>query len=151
LPEIKPAKGWTIEHELTKANSKTSRADKGITVWGLLLLAMAGDKQAAGLFREYALVTKGRNQLVWSRGFRKRLEMDTIEETIQDSEQADNYLFDMTRQLWFDLVRGGLRGELLHVVKSTNGDLRKIEEWLMKHAPGAFDINENEFNSGTEK
>lgn len=76
----KYASKWGIEDEMTKAHAKTTRR-KGCTPWGLLRAVLDGNdadyspERAAGLFRVYADAFKGRRQLYWSNGLRKRLDM----------------------------------------------------------------------------
>ncbi|MBM7457293.1 hypothetical protein HNR62_003205, partial [Oceanisphaera litoralis] len=71
---------WGLEDEMTKAHVKQTRR-KGCTPWGLLRAVLDGDdpdyppERATALFRVYADAFKGRRQLYWSNGLRKRLEL----------------------------------------------------------------------------
>ena len=70
-------KEWTLADEIAKASSKSGRKGSR-SAWQLLdcmvdpLASQAHQKRAAALFREYAEATKGRRQLVWSPGLKKR-------------------------------------------------------------------------------
>jgi hypothetical protein len=70
-------KEWTLADEIAKASSKGGRGGSR-SAWQLLDCMIdpeatpAHQKRAAALFREYAEATKGRRQLTWSPGLKKR-------------------------------------------------------------------------------
>ena len=69
---------WGLEDEMTKANSKVA-SNKGKTPFGFLQAILAGDdleypaERSRGLFALYSKAFKGRRQLYWSNGLRKKL------------------------------------------------------------------------------
>ncbi len=76
---------WGFASELACAHAKTGRKG-GRNPWELLRDFALGDKRAGELFREYAEVFKGRNQLFWSKGLRRLL--DVQKETLADLQLA---------------------------------------------------------------
>ena len=70
-------KEWSLSDEIAKASSKGGRRASR-SAWELLDTILDTDatpgqqKRAQGLFREYAEATKGRQQLAWSPGLKKR-------------------------------------------------------------------------------
>lgn len=71
------AKEWGLADEIAKASSKGGRAGSR-SAWQLLDCMIDPEatpvhqKRAEALFREYAEATKGRRQLAWSQGLKKR-------------------------------------------------------------------------------
>jgi len=89
-------KEWTLADEISKASSKSGRKGSR-SAWELLDCMVDPNaspqhhKRAEGLFREYAEATKGRRQLVWSPGLKKRYaiaEMNDEELCAQTEEDA---------------------------------------------------------------
>ena len=63
---------WSVEDELTKANTKRGRRSN-MTPFDLLRrVAETGESWPAPLFREYAAAFHGQTQLVWSKHLKKR-------------------------------------------------------------------------------
>jgi len=133
MPEIDlDSRGWTVAHEVAKANVKVAKTDKGRTPWQLLLDYGLGDKQAAKLFIEYAQVFKGRNQLVWSRGLRERLDMERIQDEMGAIENQQEFLTEIAKWLWLEICHAGLRGKLLQKIEEANGDVNAAFTWLFE-------------------
>lgn len=114
-PELDP---WGPESELTKAHIKQSRGE-GSTPWDLLRRYTAdGDGRAAHLFREYAGVFKGRQQLVWSPHLRALL---GLEDVAADGDLAEQLPGDAAHLGWicFDdwklVLRYDVRAEVLNI------------------------------------
>lgn len=91
-------KEWGLADEIAKASSKGGRKGSRSS-WELLdcmvdpLATPQHQKRAEGLFREYAEATKGRRQLVWSPGLKKRyavVEMD--DEELCAKAEEDSFL-----------------------------------------------------------
>lgn len=89
-------KEWTLADEISKASSKGGRKGSR-SAWELLDCLIDPEatpqhqKRAQGLFREYAEATKGRRQLVWSPGLKKRyaiVELNDEELCAQEEEDA---------------------------------------------------------------
>lgn len=89
-------KEWGLADEIAKASSKGGRGGSR-SAWQLLdcmidpEATQTHQKRAAGLFREYAEATKGRSQLAWSKGLKKRYaiaEMNDEELCAQIEEES---------------------------------------------------------------
>ena len=89
---------WGLENELTKGHIK--KALHGETPFDLLrsYLADKADKQAAALFIEYAQAFKGKRQLHWSKGLKKRYQVadKTDEALAAETEDKCAFLADIT-------------------------------------------------------
>lgn len=110
---------WGPESEMTKAHIKQSRA--GSTPWELLRRSAVGDVRAGFLYREYAGVFKGRQQLVWSPHFRAAL---GLADDATDGELASVRAADAVSLGWlgFDewllVLRYDARADVLIVAAS---------------------------------
>jgi len=89
-------KEWSLADEIAKASSKSGRKGSR-SAWQLLDCMIDPEatpqhqKRAETLFREYAEATKGRRQLVWSPGLKKRyaiVELDDAELCAQAEEES---------------------------------------------------------------
>jgi len=125
---------WTVAHELTKAAVKRSRSGAGRSVAELLSdYALNGDAEAGRLWREYALLFRGKKHLVWSRGLRDRL-LPTVKE-LTDEELANQHdqvavvLATLTLRQWSVVVGNDARAELLTVASS--GDVAQLIDFLV--------------------
>lgn len=124
--------GWTIERELTKGPAKIATTPHGRTPFQLLCDYGAGDKQAGVLFQEYAQVFKGRRQLEWSHGFRKRL---GLADEKSDDELAsaplspdELLLANLTPEQWRIVLRRDLRADILEQARA--GDPVLLAAWI---------------------
>ena len=98
---------WGLEDEMTKGHTK--KALHGETPFDFLraYLADPKDKVAGALFKEFAETFKGKRQLHWSAGLKKRF---AIGESTDDelSAQVDDYarlLGTITLDQWRDVLR----------------------------------------------
>ena len=124
---------WTAAHELTKAVVKKGRRAESRTVAQLLAdYALAGDTQAGALWREYAVLFKGKRQLVWSDGLRARLlpelEEKSDEELANEHDELAVLLATLTLSQWSRVVANDARAELLTVAGS--GDREQLVSFL---------------------
>lgn len=128
LPTVK---GWTIEHEVTKAPVKRGRPDRR-TPLQLLADSMAGDKRASALYVEYAKNFKGKKQLVWSKGLRALLGLIdqelTDEQLAQEEREPASVLLFLTIEQWKVIVGNDIRAELLE--EAARGDREHVVMWL---------------------
>jgi hypothetical protein len=124
---------WTAAHEMTKAAVKWSRGAAGRSVAELLAdYALTGDGEAGRLWREYAMLFRGKKHLVWSRGLRARLlpELDekTDEELANEHDQLAVLLASLSLRQWSVVVANDARAELLTVAAS--GDCQQLLDFL---------------------
>lgn len=127
------ARKWTMEHELTKSQSKLSRDVEGKTPLQLLSDFVDGDLAAGKLWREYASYFKGRRQLVWSRGLRSKLGLgvEKSDEEIAKQVENDAYMLAMLPlDVWRLVLKSNLRGHVLEVASS--GDPVELMQFLMR-------------------
>lgn len=108
---------WTPAHEVTKAVSKSARAD-GLTPWQLLELCDSGDMRAGELFQEYFYAFKGSHQLQWAPGTRKALHLGEdapTDEVLAAADEPGEPLAVLAYEQWKYILVGDRRGELLEV------------------------------------
>ncbi len=125
---------WTAAHELTKAIIKRGRGGDSRTIAQLLAdFAVSGDRQAGELWREYALLFRGKKHLVWSRGLRVRLlpdvEEKSDEELANEHDEVAVLLATLTLRQWSVVVANDARAELLTVASS--GDVAQLIDFLV--------------------
>lgn len=105
---------WGPESEMTKAHIKQSRA--GSTPWELLRRSVSGDVRAGFLYREYAGVFKGRQQLVWSPHFRAALGLadDPTDSDIASARPHDAVSLGwLSLEEWHLVLRFDARADVL--------------------------------------
>ncbi|MGH8846859.1 MAG: protein rep [Polaromonas sp.] len=82
------ASKWGLESEMTKGHTK--KAKDGETPFDLLRAYLEDeDKQAAALFSEFAKVFKGKRQLHWSAGLKKRFGVGDLSDEELAGQQDD--------------------------------------------------------------
>lgn len=129
----KRARKWSMEHEVTKSQSKLSRdVENGRSPLQLLNDFLDGDLAAGRLWREYATYFKGRRQLVWSRGLREKLGLgcERSDEEIAKRAESDAYMLAMLPlDVWKIVLKRDVRGHVLEV--ASTGDPVKLMQYLM--------------------
>jgi hypothetical protein len=108
---------WGLEDEMTKGHTK--KANQGETPFDFLraFLANSKDKQAGALFAEFAEAFKGKRQLHWSAGLKKRYAIgeSSDEELAFQMEEHAVLLGTITVDQWRNVLRTEGRGVLLQV------------------------------------
>jgi hypothetical protein len=108
---------WGLEDEMTKGHTK--KANQGETPFDFLraFLANSKDKQAGALFAEFAEAFKGKRQLHWSAGLKKRYAIgeSSDEELSFQMEDHAVLLGTITVDQWRNVLRVEGRGLLLQV------------------------------------
>lgn len=130
------ARSWGVEHELTKAPVKLARGSKGNTPLDLLAQSLMDPKKkkrrrAASLWKTYAKAFKGRRQLVWSHGLRKKFGLvkdETDEEIAKREDEQAQLLAMISLRNWRIVLANDARGEVLEVASS--GDRKQLDEFL---------------------
>ncbi len=118
---------WGVAEELTFSQAKEgARANKGRTPWQLLAVAggvvrdpLFSSRQAMALWHEYAAATKGRRQLVWSRGLKAQAGIGEVsdQEAADTTDEAASEVARLSAAQWRAVVRHGLRATLLDRVE----------------------------------
>lgn len=109
---------WGLEDEMTKGHTK--KALHGETPFDFLraLLENPDDRQAAALFIEFARVFKGKRQLHWSRGLKKRYAIGEKNDDELAQEKEDDFavwLGTITMEQWRDVLAVEGRGVVLSI------------------------------------
>lgn len=112
---------WGLEDEMTKGHTKKGK-DGGETPFDLLraLVADSTDRQAAALFIEFAEAFKGKRQLHWSSGLKKRYAIDekTDDQLVDEKDDAAVLLGAITIDQWRDILADDGRGVVLNLASS---------------------------------
>lgn len=84
-----------IASEVVMSTSKIHAKQGNRSPWEILETAVLGDESSAKLWQEWEIVTKGRRQLTWMRGMKKRLLVSEIEdEDLAKSEETDEKVLE---------------------------------------------------------
>lgn len=104
---------WGLEHEMTKGHLKKGKKD-GLTPFDLLRQS-EGNPQYKKLFRQFADVFKGKQQLHWSSGLKALLKVTnrTDEELAQETEKESIEIKEVATQIWRLVLRYKFRGQYL--------------------------------------
>ncbi len=115
---------WGLEDEMTKGHTK--KATNGETPFDFLraYLVDGTDKQAGALFKEFAETFKGKRQLYWSPGLKKRFAIgESSDEEL--AAQMDDYaamLGTITLEQWCDVLAADGRGTVLMLAANGGWD-----------------------------
>lgn len=117
-------KEWTLADEIAKASSKAGRKGSR-SAWQLLDCMIDPEatpehqKRAAALFREYAEVTKGRRQLVWSPGLKKRYAIAEMndEELCAQVEEDSVLIAQIPLDAWRAIRKQKMQVHILNAVQ----------------------------------
>jgi hypothetical protein len=119
--------GGALAMEMTRADLKVARGQKGKTAMELAAIAAAGSDEALQLWHEYEFATRGLQCLTWSQGLRERLaELVELDER-QDDEIPDEEIEEtpeeptllITREAWWRAVVPvqGARADILQAAE----------------------------------
>ncbi len=109
---------WGLDHEMTKGHIK--KAKDGESPFDLLRAYLADcDKQAGALFREFAETFKGKRQLHWSKGLKKRFEIGEITDEELANQQDDKavLLGTITVSQWRYVLKKEARSLVLELAE----------------------------------
>lgn len=122
---------WGLEDEMTKGHTK--RAIHGETPFDFLraYLVDKKDKQAGALFKEFAETFKGKRQLHWSPGLKKRFAIGeaTDEELAVQMDDHASMLGTITLDQWRDVLAVDGRGTVLML--AANGGWDAVSLYLV--------------------
>lgn len=118
LAKMDDSKHWGADRELAKATSKKGRAS-GKHPFGLLADYATGDQRAGRLFLAYAIATKGKRQIFWSKGLKARVGVGEVsDEVLAEQEREEASVLGMLTDDDWQLVReAGQRGQLLNAAE----------------------------------
>lgn len=112
------ASKWGLESEITKGHIKKSK--DGESPFDLLRAYLAdGDKQAGALFREFAECFKGKRQLLWSPGLKKRFKIGEMSDEELANKQDDKALLlgTVTVEQWRYILKKEARSLVLELAE----------------------------------
>lgn len=112
------ASKWGLESEMTKGHIKKSK--DGESPFDLLRSYLAnGDKQAGALFREFAECFKGKRQLHWSPGLKKRFKIGEMSDEELANKQDDKavLLGTITVEQWRYILKKEARSLVLELAE----------------------------------
>lgn len=117
-------KEWSLADEIAKASSKAGRKGSR-SAWQLLDCILdpeatpAHQKRAEALFREYAEATKGRRQLVWTPGLKKRYAIAEMndEELCAQVEEDSVLVAQISLDAWKAIRRQRMQVHILNAVQ----------------------------------
>lgn len=117
-------KEWGLADEIAKASSKGGRGGSR-SAWQLLDCMIdpeatpAHQKRAEGLFREYAEATKGRRQLSWSPGLKKRYAIADMndEELCAQVEEDSVLIAEISLDAWRAIRLQKMQAHILNAVQ----------------------------------
>ena len=109
---LETSKHWDFSHEMTKAHSKKAKGGEGPFDLLRAISADDTDRQAKALFVEYAEAFKGKRQLFWSPGLKKRYAVVdlTDEEVAAQKESQAVKIGTILTPAWRDVVAVNGRG-----------------------------------------
>jgi hypothetical protein len=114
------ASKWGLESEMTKGHTKKSPKEKGETPFDFLrAFLMDDDKQAAGLFSEFARAFKGKRQLHWSSGLKELFDIQEMSDPEIAGTQDDKAVLLGRIELedWRLILKYDVRGEILELAR----------------------------------
>lgn len=121
---------WGMVEEMTKGHLKKGKKQGQVSPFGLLELYAQGDKRAGYRFKEFVETFKGKRQLVYTRGLKELLGInsDKTDQEIVDSEDLKAEVFvNIPFYYWEIITRHNLKTECLS--QCAKG-LDSFREWL---------------------
>ena len=122
---------WGLEDEMTKGHTK--KAIHGETPFDFLRahLVDKADKQAGALFKEFAETFKGKRQLHWSKGLKKRYAIGeaTDEELSAQMDDHAAMLGTITLEQWRDVL--AVDGNGMVLMLAANGGWDAVARYLV--------------------
>ena len=134
-------KEWGLADEIAKASSKGGRKGSR-SAWELLDCMVDPDatpqhqKRAEALFREYAEATKGRRQLVWSPGLKKRYAIveRTDEEVCAQVEEDAILIAQIPLDAWRAIRKQRMQVHILNAVQFGVEAVNAMVEYCVRTA-----------------
>lgn len=110
---------WSLEQELSKSHIKKAKNGSLSPFDFLRLYLQSEDKKLLNLFREYARCFKGKRQIQWSQGLKKRfiIEEKTDEDLSKEKLEEADLLGLLDYDQWKLVLKYDLRAKLLENVE----------------------------------
>lgn len=109
---------WGLADEVTKGHIKKGK-EGSATPWDLLKQSEGGCDRSGRLFQVFAEVFKGKQQLHWSKGLKRLLEVDEVtDEQLAEVTEKDSVEVDtLAMELWRLILRYKSRADYLKAVE----------------------------------
>jgi len=133
------SRNWGADRELAKGGSKAGKST-GKHPFSLLAAFAEGDSAAGNLFLAFALAIKGKQQLLWSPGLKKRVgvETKTDEELAEEEREDADLLASLTRCEWNQVRLYRVRAQLLDAAELGGWPaMRAVLDSLPRGSPSA--------------
>ena len=139
---------WGLEDEMTKGHIKKALHGETPNDFLRAYLADPTDKQAGALFKEFAETFKGKRQLHWSKGLKKRYGIGekTDEEVSQEQDDQAILLGSITLEQWRDVLAANGRGNVLSLAAS--GGWQVVERYLASIKRNILTVSKNDTYDG---
>lgn len=136
---------WSLEQELSKSHVKKAKNGSMSPFDFLREYLKTEDEKYLKLFSEYASCFKGKRQIQWSQGLKKRfiLEEKTDEELVKEKLEEADILGLISYQDWKKILKSDLRSLLLDRVEKYGFDLA-LAMTLKKESSGHEDSQTKE-------
>jgi hypothetical protein len=119
LAKMDDSKHWGVDRELAKSTSKAGKAS-GKHPFGLLAEYANRDIRAGRLFLAYVLAMKGKRQIFWTHGLKKRVGIGEVSDEVlaeQEQEKADA-LGMLDDEDWETVRSSGARAQVLDAAET---------------------------------
>lgn len=124
---------WGADSEITSQGIK--RSNRGTHPFQLVALWNMGYEDAGDKFIEYIEAFKGRSQLYWSQGLKKKVFKDEDELTDQEASELEKPELELIATLehfaWQTVLDKKARSELLDIAENEGED--GIDAWLKRY------------------
>lgn len=117
---------WSIEQEMTKWHSKKGKLNTSLTPFDFLRYYMhTEDIRYLKLFEEYAKAFKGKRQLQWSNGLKKRfiIEEKSDEELAKEKTEEADLLGILSWEEWKVILNNDTRSLFLDYIEKYGFDM----------------------------
>lgn len=110
------SKHWGVDREVAKASSKKGKDNKGLHPFAFL----TDDNENSALWLEYSQAIKGKSQLFWSHGLKKKFGIDekTDEELAEEENDTADVLGMLEYQEWKLIRWSGNRAKVLDIAEN---------------------------------
>lgn len=136
------SKEWKLSDEIAKASSKGGRKASR-SAWELLdcvlddLATIPHQKRAESLFREYAIATKGRSQLLWSPGLKKYFAVAEMndEELVAVAEEDAILVANIELHHWKAIRKQNAQAHILNAVQFGADAVHALVRYFVERIP----------------
>lgn len=136
---------WSLEQELSKSHIKKAKNDSMTPFDFLRKYLEDEDKKYLKLFSEYVECFKGKRQIQWSQGLKKKFVMveKTDEELAKEKIEEADILGMLNYEQWKIILKNNLRAKFLDNVEKYGFDLA-VKITIKKESSGHEDSADNE-------